>query len=227
VTALDAATGEPVWSTRLRGLGPVEHSKYRNRVQIALDPDGQSLSVYGFESSGRYTEQLALVTGERLAHQLVDTTLAEIERRPHEDDWSFPKGPVEYADGDARFRFVEGEHEGAALVERVGAWRTELRAEGGCGDAAMRRIEDELFLVRWCAISSGAELVVLDAETGAIVTTRPLRALGPVAHSEYMNTVELDLVHDHLVVFGFEASGDYIEVVDPGSKRTRVSRTFR
>jgi len=45
-------------------------------------------------------------------------------------------------------------------------------------------------------------------------TTR-LTGLGPIAHSEYLNAVQLRMIHGRPVVFGWESGGRYIEAVDP------------
>ncbi|MEM9453283.1 MAG: hypothetical protein AAGF11_03835 [Myxococcota bacterium] len=79
---------------------------------------------------------------------------------------------------------------------------------------------------RYCAASSGAELVAVDPDTGARVRTIAVHTLGPIAHSEYFNEVELDERHGHLVVYGREAAGRYIEVIDPQTGLARVNLRY-
>jgi hypothetical protein len=61
VVAYDLKARRPLWRTHLQGIGPVKHSKYRNRVRI--ETDGRMLIVRGDESSGRYVEVLDVKSG--------------------------------------------------------------------------------------------------------------------------------------------------------------------
>jgi hypothetical protein len=79
---------------------------------------------------------------------------------------------------------------------------------------------DLVVLAAYSRISSGCELIALDAETGALRWRSALTALGPVKHSKYRNEVQLDVISGQIVVYGYEASGRYIEVVDRETGRT-------
>jgi hypothetical protein len=68
VVAVDLTTGEQLWRAELRGLGPVDHSKYRNRV--ILDVDRNAVRVLGKESSGRYIEYLDRKSGRTVGHKV-------------------------------------------------------------------------------------------------------------------------------------------------------------
>lgn len=56
VAAVDLKSGQQLWRTRLRGIGPTGHSKYLNLVNI--ETDGQLIVVAGNEAHGRYIEHL-------------------------------------------------------------------------------------------------------------------------------------------------------------------------
>src|SRR5690606_42077852 len=56
---------------------------------------------------------------------------------------------------------------------------------------------------------------------GAILWEKRLLGIGLVAHSEYWNMLQIAVVDDAVVVYGNEASGRYVEVVDPKSGDTR------
>jgi hypothetical protein len=61
--------GERLWRSELKGLGPVDHSKYFNAVRVeAVGRD--ALAVYGKETSGRYVEIVSLQTGRTLGHKV-------------------------------------------------------------------------------------------------------------------------------------------------------------
>ena len=69
VIALDAASGSLLWRTSLRGLGPLHHSKYRNRVQLYFN-EGWPV-VFGDEAAGRYVEALEPKDGRTIYNQRV------------------------------------------------------------------------------------------------------------------------------------------------------------
>jgi hypothetical protein len=73
VAAYDLTTGKKAWEKRLDGLGPIAHTKYRNRVMMAVEkhPDANqfALVITGREQAGDYIEVLDLATGKQLAHR--------------------------------------------------------------------------------------------------------------------------------------------------------------
>lgn len=60
-TAVDLQSGKVLWTSKLRALGDVDHSKYRNRVNVGLE-EGKVI-VYGDETMGRYVEVLDASNG--------------------------------------------------------------------------------------------------------------------------------------------------------------------
>jgi hypothetical protein len=69
IIAVDLKSGKDLWSVSLKGLGPIDHSKYRNRVW--MEPvDDSVLTVYGHESAGRYVELVDWKTGKTLGHKV-------------------------------------------------------------------------------------------------------------------------------------------------------------
>jgi hypothetical protein len=69
VVALDAATGKVRFRSRLQGLGPLHHSKYRNSVQLRfIDP---WVVAFGDESAGRYIEALDANSGATVSSRRV------------------------------------------------------------------------------------------------------------------------------------------------------------
>lgn len=59
---------QPAWKVRLKGLGPIPHSKYRNQVNV--EADGKVVTVWGKEASGRYVEIIDAKTGKMLGHKV-------------------------------------------------------------------------------------------------------------------------------------------------------------
>ncbi len=68
LVAYDLKTGQRLWRTALRGLGPIGHSRYRNEVDLTA-ADGV-VTVYGRESAGRYVERVDAKTGRTLEHRI-------------------------------------------------------------------------------------------------------------------------------------------------------------
>lgn len=66
--AIDLKTGKQRWKTRVKGLGPISHTKYRNR--IIMDADGKAIVIRGNESAGRYIEFIDVKTGKMLANRV-------------------------------------------------------------------------------------------------------------------------------------------------------------
>lgn len=68
VAAYDLKTGRQLWHSPLKGIGAVEHSAYRNLVNMGLGP--KAVSIQGHESYGDYLEILDRESGKRLAHRV-------------------------------------------------------------------------------------------------------------------------------------------------------------
>ena len=220
--------GNVEWSTPLRGVGPTSHSKYRNEVQIAVE-NGNPV-VFGHESHGDYTEVVDAKTGKTIAHGEPPQVLTTVE-------WSFadrvPVGsPVTLVAGDHTFEFREAQAHGeqAELVHFVdGALRWSKRLPGAdfCGRAAMHELFGTLWLVRYCGIATGAEVLGIEVATGETRVERSLRALPDIGHSEYFAEVQLRDIGGYLVVVGNEAGGRYFEAIHPLTGETIVSRTWK
>jgi hypothetical protein len=73
VVAYELKTGKKLWNQNLEGLGPIDHTKYRNRVTLMAEKHptaaGWAVVVTGWEAAGRYLEVLDLRTGKQLAHK--------------------------------------------------------------------------------------------------------------------------------------------------------------
>lgn len=69
LAAFDAASGKPLWSVDLDGIGPIGHSAYSNHVQMRII--GGHPTVFGNESAKRYIEQRDAATGALVSHRLL------------------------------------------------------------------------------------------------------------------------------------------------------------
>jgi hypothetical protein len=69
VVAFDLKAGKELWKAKLKGLGPIHHWKYCNRV--LMEPvDDAVFAVYGQESAGRYVELVEFKTGRTVGHKV-------------------------------------------------------------------------------------------------------------------------------------------------------------
>jgi hypothetical protein len=65
--AFDLETRKQLWASRLKAIGPQDHSKYRNSINIEMD-DG-AIIVFGNEEHGRYIELVDPETGKTIGHK--------------------------------------------------------------------------------------------------------------------------------------------------------------
>lgn len=68
IVAVNLQDGSERWRTKLKGLGGIRHSAYRNRIDFAVRED--VVVIWGNESQGRYVEIKSLNTGETIGHKL-------------------------------------------------------------------------------------------------------------------------------------------------------------
>jgi hypothetical protein len=231
LVALDADTGAVAWQTELVGRGPVSHSKYRNRVQLRVDA-GRAV-VYGWETEGRYIETVDLDTGETLDNTRPDGDLAALPWRWDAGDrtaFHARRDPLPIEGGGA-YTYEPAElRSKAAIVKRAAngdeLWSASLPGEGECGSTALLEHANRLYAVHYCSISSGAEMYAFDAGTGERLHEVGVVGLGPIGHSEYYNDVELRIASGHVVAYGNEAAGHYIEARDPESLALVSSQVF-
>ena len=79
VMAYDLKGRKLLWQNRLEGLGPVEHSKYRNVVRFERVND-EVIAIYGKETVGRYIEIVDMKTGKTVGHKVF--TKEETDKKP-------------------------------------------------------------------------------------------------------------------------------------------------
>jgi hypothetical protein len=77
VLAYDLTTGKKAWAQPLEGIGPVDHTKYRNKVAMSVEKhptakEAFALVITGWEAFGAYYEVIDLTTGKQLANKKFD-----------------------------------------------------------------------------------------------------------------------------------------------------------
>ncbi len=127
--------------------------------------------------------------------------------------------PVEIKTGALRCRFTyDAGARSTALECRNGqgqrTWGYDQTSTGFDG-AALIADAKLLYVAQFNRASSGCTVAAYELKSGAMAWRRKLIGLGPIAHSEYLNDVQMQLVDGNLRVFGWESSGRYIEDVQP------------
>jgi hypothetical protein len=79
---------------------------------------------------------------------------------------------------------------------------------------------DVLYYADFGPASTGCAVVACDLRTGKQLWKARLQGLGPIAHKDYRNAVNLDLEKYAVCVRGQECLGNYIEFVDLRSGKT-------
>jgi hypothetical protein len=140
--------------------------------------------------------------------------------RGEEGGWSADIGPKSIHAGalTCTHQHDDRAHDvGKVCCEGAGKrWCVEMREDFVPG-ISLASDGQRLFVADYPAISSGARLAAYELETGSMLWTRDALAIGPQAHSEYFNVVQLRLVGERLIAYGDEAHGAYAEAMDPAS----------
>jgi hypothetical protein len=69
IIAIDLKTGNTLWTSRLKAIGPIEHSAYHNLMNLTANND--IVCIYGNESMGRYIEIKNTNTGDTIGHKII------------------------------------------------------------------------------------------------------------------------------------------------------------
>lgn len=86
--------------------------------------------------------------------------------------------------------------------------------------------KDILFYPRYCRISSGCEVRAFDLKSRSERWSTSLKGIGPVDHSQYSNEVRIKQKDHTLVVYGKEAAGNYVEILNLSTGKQIVNRSF-
>jgi hypothetical protein len=135
---------------------------------------------------------------------------------------------VDSAGGDAR-PIVGLPRGGSATFESKGRGRFAVQAFNAAGEpvwtfpisdgtadaASLAADERAVYAALYRMQVTGARIVALDVATGRSIWDASLIGLGPLHHSKYRNHVQLRLIDDHVVAFGDESAGRYVEARDP------------
>ncbi len=248
LVAYELKSGAIAWRNQLVGVGetPIPEGAYTNAVELRL-VSGR-LRVLGWELAGRYIEEVDPANGVTLSSSTYDHD-ALLARTPPTVGAGTPTAPPTPGKSDGIAFVFAGESprrdrdvsvttptgttcsfaldQGtsrthlACATDGARIWGVDLANQFVPG-GALATDGERLFVVDYCAISSGASVTAYDVARGRFLWTRALYALGPVSHSEYYNDVDVRVdgslgQNGAVVVSGWEAYGKYVEVLDPAT----------
>ncbi len=242
VRAFELESGRERYRVPVRGLGPVDHSQYANEVQLALTKD--KLEILGWESAGRYVEQLEPFSGRFVStvrigengkmSRIVASREPPRPEPPHPGlagavRWGY-RGSTQSDDvdrdaevsiGKVRCRFTVDKKKDTSHLGCEDASKHQLfgidRAKQSVHTVALATDGERLFVADYIAIATGVIVSAIDPSSGARLWSTNLFGAGPVSHSKYRNSVQMAMVDRRLVVFGWESAGKYVEILDPAS----------
>lgn len=253
--AYEIDSGVQEWTVALEGLGPIDHSRYTNAVQVSRQ--GDHLFVFGHEAAGKYIEvvdvrprveprQLGLwreSEGEWNAHAIP----REPSWRDHVRDSAPDAGEAsartfEWVDGRSGLNFeyaeqaqhgsttctFEGDDHAVELACKDGdtlLWGWRVEKRWESG-AKLVVDEQRLYVARYHPGASGCGVRAYDLTSGAELWWRGLYGVGPVTHSAYQNDVQARLEGERLVVFGWESANRYVEMLRARDGELRGHRLF-
>jgi hypothetical protein len=104
--------------------------------------------------------------------------------------------------------------------EEIIAWRAHSAS-------VFVRQGDTLYYADFHPNATGCAIVAYNLRRREELWKTPLLGMGTVAHSMYTNRVNMKVDRDHLIVYGDEASGRYVELLNAATGRTAAHRVIR
>jgi len=218
VHALDARTGEVRWMVEPRPPRQVEREQ-----QIQLGTDDGKVTVYGRNAVAPFVDVLDPATGRPVASAAPPRSLTRIA-------WRAPRARSTLVDGAGARYSTRFQPRGRLELRRTGPgggdWRATVQAGPFARQAALALDGERLYVVAYCGGASGAALFALDRARGTSLWKGGPYGVGPIGHSRYSNTVGLEVIEGHPVLFGEESGGRYIEAFDPRTGRSVAAQRF-
>ncbi len=140
--------------------------------------------------------------------------------------------PGGYTDTDrGRFIFTVNEKNNTTEIRRiVSTGESTLiwsRPTATANSAALVCQDDVLYVAFYSRSATGCRVLALNASSGEVLWETPLQGIGSIGHSKYKNSVQIRMMDEYLVIFGWEASGKYIEILNPQDGRLIFNRKVK
>ena len=144
--------------------------------------------------------------------------------------WDDNNSPGEITVQDDRFVFLAPRAGGAPTLRRIGPqgnllWEfaPEVTIEN---EAALAVHAGRLYAALYARGATGCRVLALEVSSGSLVWDVSLEGLGSVGHSKYSNRVQLRAEEDQVFIYGKEAAGRYVEVLDSSDGQQRAHRVI-
>jgi hypothetical protein len=187
-----------------RGRGASKHDPDRQAPPLSLDPS--------WSPQERYLPEQSLA-GKTPWSWPSETAAPEACARAfgggYEVDIVEPTGPSSY-------RRIRVRQDGEEII----AWRAHSAS-------VFVRHGDTLYYADFHPNATGCAVVAYNLRRREELWKTPLLGMGAVSHSMYTNRVNMKVDRDHLIVYGDEASGRYIELLNAATGRTVAHRVIR
>jgi hypothetical protein len=113
-----------------------------------------------------------------------------------------------------------------ALVITILADGKEVFSWKGHCYSVFRILGDRLYYADFHYSSDGGNVVAVDLKTGKKLWTSPLKGLGGIIHSDYLNLMNLNVSDDVVTVWGNESMGRYVEFKSTATGETVGNKVF-
>ena len=185
------------------------------------------LAVYGEENGGspsRYIEIVDMKTGKTVGHKQFPRQQPEPKKEAKEEE----AGKIDYQKMAQEARWKQPKDDAKQ-------WTISISADGKKVYDWPVATPSGLFVDSNCVvyrptfspIRTGCDVIAYDLKGQKLLWRTHLEGLGPVPHSEYWNVVRLERVNDEvLAVYGDEAAGRYVEIVDMKTGKTVGHKVF-
>lgn len=118
-------------------------------------------------------------------------------------------------------------HRDVVIVIRTKGQKQIICSFRGHSGTPLACANNTLFIAEQSPIASGCQIIAIDLKTGKYRWKTQLQGIGPVCHSEYLNKVNLNADGDKIVIYGNEASGRYVEILNMRTGRMIANRTLK
>ena len=186
--------------------------------------NNEVLAVYGDENDGQYVEIVDMKTGRTVGHKIFPGRQPE----PKEEAKEEKKIDYQKMAEEARWKCPKL-HPNAWTMCLVADGKTVWPSERPPDGVTLSFVNSDCveYKAHFARGATGCRAEAYDLKVGKTLWGTDLKGLGGVGHSQYTNNVWLEPVNDEVfAVYGDEAFGRYIEIVDMKTGKTVGHKIF-
>ena len=84
--------------------------------------------------------------------------------------------------------------------------------------------DDTIYIGLYAHTSTGCRVLAINISSGGVIWEKQAQGLGSIGHSRYSNSVQIRMIENKLVLFGWELEGKYIEILDSNNGSLILNR---